>query len=136
MHVQARDRASYPSPLLLGPALLCCLGKVQSPLSRVLQEVRGRASTPAYHFWQGTKHEGSISPLPMSQDGRQVAGPDFPSLHSPGCLTCMPATRVSSTGMPRQGTGHALLSATVGEGQTQPFCSHVSMAKFSTSHCG
>ena len=37
--------ASSPAPVSLGPVLLCCPGKVHGPLSQVLQQVRGGASS-------------------------------------------------------------------------------------------
>ena len=62
----------------LGPALLCCPGKIQGPLSGVLQLVRGRASSlklidsvssfPDCQRWG----QGGITSVPKPPNSRQV----------------------------------------------------------------
>jgi hypothetical protein len=65
------------------PALLWCPGKVQGPLSWVLQPVRDRSSSPTCHRWQGGRGEQNISHLTTTW---QISVRDRPLSYLQGLL--------------------------------------------------
>lgn len=120
-----RCRLSFTHTLrVTGPALLCCPGKVKGLLSRVLQQVKGWASSPTLMTWGpallpaiGGKEQGagSVSLSPMAQHGRLsqtcALGAGLPTPLPPvSALLCYPGEV--------QGQ---LVRATAGEGQLSLF---------------
>ena len=94
-----------PLPMLL--TLLRCPGKVRL--------VKGRVSSCTHYGWQGKGGKG-IFLLPSPPLGRQeVCGQLHPQLY----LSFTSANRISSTVLPRQGTGPTFLSTAGGKGEGQ-----------------
>jgi hypothetical protein len=80
--------ASSPATLQLQSWLYCA---AQGSVSQVLQQVRGRASSPFSHHPRARDEDRkgylSLTILPHS---RQVVGPALPCSHPWGWLTCIP----------------------------------------------
>jgi hypothetical protein len=129
--------AGSSSPTLWWLALLCCPGKVQDPLSWILQQVRGRDSSPA----QLTLEPAFLPAIGVKGWGRAF----LPRLHhytADKCwdhlfktpwigLTCAPTIRVSSMMLPRWGAVLARLSAAASGKQGQLSCSRTLSTSFS-----
>lgn len=111
-----------PVPLQTGSVLVCTPGKMQHPLSHVLQLVRGRASSPSL----GTTElallpdnewgENTFSSPTPPQDRHGWGIVSSPALMPSGLDHLQPPKRVSSTVLFRQGTGPILPSVTASEG--------------------
>lgn len=104
--VERGDRNSSLDLMPTGPALLTIVG--------------GK--------W-GRRGEGQHHPITSQQVSGRASSPGF---LASGWLTCAPSTRASSTVLPRQGTGSALLSAAAIEGQGQLTLSFGPRARFPT----
>lgn len=94
-------RDGAPVPSLSGPVPLYCPGKVQGPLSSVLQKARGQTSSdgpmtsgPVLQTAAvGRRKWGALAPHPGHfTASRQVGGPALPSSHPWSWLTCIPST--------------------------------------------
>lgn len=122
---QVSSRANSPMLTALGLARPCCCLQGQLYFARpalpsaAAAEEQGqlscscylRASSPTQHRWRGV--EGGC-PFPTCASIRPMRTKTRSSIHSQ--LTHAPVNEVSSTVLPKQGTGSASPSATAGKG--------------------
>jgi hypothetical protein len=115
-------------PLHLGPTLLCSPGKLQDQLSRVLQQVRSRDTSPACCRWQEARVRKGISPSIMLPHRDKFMEPGFPCSHiQAGSSTPLPSGSALLCCPGEVQRESALLNAAANEEQGPLSCSHDSI---------
>lgn len=113
--------------MLAESALLCCPSEVQAWLSKVLPQVRGKAifltlktsRTALPPAIGGTGQGRALSPLPLPLHSMKEVGLALPHSYPWVWFTYIPATRLSSTMLSKQGAGPTLSSTATCEEQCQ-----------------